>query len=95
MLPDRSYRPTRSLFATSALSMPPLAKRPNTPRLAHAAVQLDRLRRRVRVRAGGRPHGPPRHRHRASRHGHVPRVGREPPCLTGAPRRTGLGSGGA
>jgi hypothetical protein len=31
MLPDRSYRPTRSLFATSALSMPPWAKRPNTP----------------------------------------------------------------
>lgn len=26
MLPDRSYRPTRSLFATSALSMPPWAK---------------------------------------------------------------------
>ncbi|KAL5212119.1 hypothetical protein ABZP36_022966 [Zizania latifolia] len=31
MLPDRSYRPTRSLFATSALSMPPWANRPNTP----------------------------------------------------------------
>jgi hypothetical protein len=31
MLPDRSYRPTRSLFATSALSMPPWAKRPSTP----------------------------------------------------------------
>ncbi|KAL6911915.1 hypothetical protein ACP4OV_000720 [Aristida adscensionis] len=31
MLPDRSYRPTRSLFATSALSMPEWAKRPNTP----------------------------------------------------------------
>jgi hypothetical protein len=31
MLPDRSYRPTRSLFATSALSMPEWARRPNTP----------------------------------------------------------------
>lgn len=31
MLPDRSYRPTRSLFATASLSMPPWAKRPNTP----------------------------------------------------------------
>lgn len=31
MLPDRSYRPTRSLFATSALSMPTWARRPNTP----------------------------------------------------------------
>jgi hypothetical protein len=31
MLPDRSYRPTRSLFATSALSIPPWARRANTP----------------------------------------------------------------
>ncbi|XP_015697080.2 phospholipase A1-Ibeta2, chloroplastic-like, partial [Oryza brachyantha] len=32
VLPDRSYRPTRSLFATSSLSIPPWAQRRSAPR---------------------------------------------------------------